>query len=277
MAWLSGAEQYRQDVLTTYQAVPTDPVVTAYQQDAKKRQWAKVGVTPYSDFVALNVESIKNQTSDIGLAYNLAHLALTTFGDLSPSRGNALKAMSFFVGHYEEQLAGLNKAYRKLYSLLLSKEAFTDEDGVIDLAAWQAAVTELNEGKVEVDGDSVGHNAADTTALFRLAAMLEAAKAFENGKPVEMQGDNLQRALLGRLIRQLSRGVFDGNGKVVKIFSKLETILGSTTASGGTFRDFIAESAAKGSIGCFALDRFVTELSPFIDGLDASDDDTDEA
>lgn len=248
---------FRQAVLKAYQANPTDPVTEAFKQDASKRAWAKVGVVEYNEFVALSQDSIVNQTLDIGMAYDLAHMYLCAYGDYNPCANNAARTIALFCGQYEEQLAGLDKGYRKLYSLLQDDSTFRDASGALDVAGWQAAVKAANAG--------LGHSEADSTAALTLFAMTRSARAVARGKDnVTVKGLGLAKALIGGLVRDLAKGVFDDKGELLPIFANLSTILELEAEAGKKLKDLILEKASEGSIGCSVLQRFIDRVFPLI-------------
>ena len=252
---------FRQAVLAVYQANPKDPVIEAFKQDASKRTWAKVGVKSYAEFVALSQDSIVNQTLDIGMAYDLAHMYLVAYGDFSPCAPNAARTIALFCGQYEEQLAGLDEGYRKLYSLFQDDSDFRDKYGVVDKAAWQAAVGDANKNL----GHTVGKG-SDTNAVLTLVEMTRSARAVARGKAdaATVKGLGLAKALIGQLVRDLAKGVFDDKGDLLPIFANLSSILEMEYETGKKLIDLVREKALEGSIGCSVLLRFIDRVFPLI-------------
>ena len=252
---------FRQAVLAAYQANPKDPVIEAFKQDASKRTWAKVGVKSYAEFVALSQDSIVNQTLDIGMAYDLAHMYLCAYGDFSPCAPNAARTIALFCGQYEEQLAGLDEGYRKLYSLFQDDSDFRDKSGVVDKAAWQAAVVDANKDL----GHTVGPG-SDTNAVLTLVEMTRSARAVARGKAdaATVKGIGLAKALIGQLVRDLAKGVFDDKGDLLPIFANLSSVLELEYETGKKVIDLVREKETEGSIGCTVLLRFIDRVFPLI-------------
>lgn len=256
LAFIRKAEAYRMQVLATYQANPADPVVEAFRKDESKREWAKVGVKSYPEFVALSAASIENQTAQIGFAYNMAHMALMAFADRVPTLNNALVAHSFFVGHYEEQLAGYDPDYHQLYRILLDDSGFWD-NGVFDHAAYFEEVKRLNL--------AVKHSESDTLRLLRLRSMVRAHKLISAGKAksVTLTGADLTNAVTGGFIRELSKGVFTSAGKLSGMFAQAETLLAmKANDAGATLIETLR--ANEDSVGAWALVRFVDRILPLL-------------
>lgn len=265
------AEEFRKEVLAAYMAEVKDPVVEAYRQDATKRQWAKVGVMPYPAFVALSQDSIVNQTVDIGMAYEFAHLHLCAFGDFTPSRKNAVRCTSLFWGQYEEMLAGLIIKARELYQLLQDQSEFKDESGKLDVAAWQDAVKTANA--------ELGHTESDTNAVLTLHQMLRSQKAVNSGKgEPTVNGLGLAKALIGQLIRDVAKGSFDKKGKLHASLKSAPEVLQLEVTPGFTLEALIAQKATEGSVGCQVLVRYFARVFPLIQAnlLHTADDESAE-
>jgi hypothetical protein len=255
LAWKS--EAFRKEVLKTYMAEVKDPVIEAYRQDPSKRSWAKVGVIPYDKFTELSRQSIVNQTLDIGMAYDIAHMYLCAIGDFSPTWERALRAVSLFWGQYEEQLAGLDLTYRTLYGLLQNKAEFTDEDGKLDVAAWQKAVYDANA--------ALNHTESDSTTLVAVHYMVKSAAATNRGKgEVVVKGLALAKALTGQLLRDIAKGSYDAKGKLLPSIKAAAETLDTEVADGKTLRQLIADNADTGSIGSKVLVRYLERIYPLV-------------
>lgn len=153
----------RLSVLQQLNGGAEDPITKAWEHDIKKLQWGSIKSTTLGDLVGLTSRSITNQTLHIGSAYNHAHAALV-MADLFGSQEMGVKAFSLMIGHYEEQLAGLDETYYKFYENV--KNRYNPDT--------LSMLFQLNK--------EMGHTTDDFNTFFKVDEWLQTATRFKVGK-----------------------------------------------------------------------------------------------